>query len=160
MQVSLSDSAIVNLETYCDIQDTKDYAANNAADFYSNYFIASFFGQLIAASILLRHQQSPFLTKMKSMLLAITIGVFQMANLFVFAIKAGQLFVENWVLGDELCKLEDCEADRVLRWELLAYGAANLLGILVMMPYLKSLTLRKEPREQRETLMTTTDDLS
>jgi hypothetical protein len=108
LQVSLSDSAIVNLETYCNIQDTKDYSANNAADIYSNYFLFSFFGQLFSTSILLRHQQSPFLTKMKSMLLAITIGVFQMANLFVFGIKAGQLFVENWVLGDELCKLEDC----------------------------------------------------
>lgn len=78
-----------------------------------------------------------------------------MSNVFIFATKGGELFVEYWVLGDDLCKFEDCEAAMVLRWEWFAYGVLNLLCVAVQMCFLKRVAEKADPWEQRETLMTT-----
>jgi len=64
------------------------------------------------------------------------------------------------VLGDDLCKLEDCQADIVLRWELLAYGVLNLVSVVVQMCILKAVAQKPDPWEQRDTLMTTEEFLS
>jgi len=83
----------VNLYVYSDIQDPKDYAMDNATDIYAKYFFYAFVVQLAAASILIKDGCSAFLSKKKSMILVVIVGIFQMANIFIFAVKSGQLFV-------------------------------------------------------------------
>lgn len=87
----------------------------------------------------------------------VILGIFQMANVFIFAILAGKLFVELWVLGDDLCQIEDCQAHLELRWEMFAFGVFNLLCVAMQMCFLKAVAEKPDPWEQRETLMTTED---
>ena len=80
-----------------------------------------------------------------------------MASLMIFGIISAYLFTEDWVYGEDLCKLENCDAHNTLKWEFFGSFIINLVSMLVQICYLKQVTMKYEASEQRDTLITSED---
>ena len=84
--------------------DTRDYAADNAVDVFAFFFAVTFIVEIVAVSIQLRNIKLHYISKKQNIELAIIVGLFQMACLFTFAIRAAELFIETAIIGDGPCR--------------------------------------------------------
>ena len=128
---------IINLYQYSAAQDNQNYAMDNAVDVYAYYLASATLLSVVAIALQLKNLLNNFLRKKQVILLAVMVGLFQIGVLFLVAVKLSEGFVELGIMGEELCEFEDCEAEKLLRWEYLAYTAIGLLSVLVQIPYLK-----------------------
>ena len=75
--------------TYSSIQDKKDYAFDNAVDVYAFYFASAFVIEVIGIGLQIHNMGKNFLSQKQNIIIAVIVGLFQMADLFVFGILAG-----------------------------------------------------------------------
>ena len=149
--------AIVNLYYTSSVQDQKDYSLDGTIDLYAFYFACAYVIEGVALSLQIKNMCKEFLSKVQVIILAVIVGVFQMASLMIFGITSAYLFTEDWVFGEDLCKLENCDAHNTLKWEFFGYFVVNLVSMLVQICYLKQVTIKYEAYEQRDTLITSED---
>ena len=147
----------MNLYYTSSVQDQKDYSLDGTVDLYAFYFACAYVIEGIALSLQIKNMCNEFLSKIQVIILAVIVGVFQMASLMIFGITSAYLFTEDWVYGEDLCKLENCDAHNTLKWEFLGYFVVSLVSMLVQICYLKQVTMKYEVYEQRDTLITSED---
>jgi hypothetical protein len=110
---------------------------------------------VVAIALQLKNLLTRFLSKKQNILLAVLVGLFQMGAFFTTFVKAVEISVLIGILGDDLCDVDPCEADKTLKWEYISYSALTLMSLLVQIPYLRMVSSSVEQNEQRDTLMTT-----
>ena len=138
-------------------EDGKDYFLDNQYDVYTFYFAVSTVVCVAAIALQLKNVLTRFLSKKQNILLSVLVGLFQMGVFFTTFVKAVELGVHIGIMGDDLCVVGPCEAEKMLKWEYIAYSGLALICLLVQIPYLKSVSSSVEQSEQRDTLMTSED---
>ena len=135
---------IINLYQYSAAQDNENYAMDNLVDVYAYYLASATLLSVVAIALQLKNILNRFLSKKQVIFLAVMVGLFQIGVLFLVAIQLCISFVEEGIMGEEFCKFEDCEAERLFKWEYLAYTTIGLLSVLMQIPYLKMVSYSVE----------------
>ena len=77
----------MNLYYASSVQDEKDYSLDGAVDLYVFYFACAFVIEGVSLSLQIKNLCKEFLSKMQVILLAVIVGIFQIASLMIFGIK-------------------------------------------------------------------------